>query len=198
SSRCRQLVGTVDDVGWDAAAGEAAGVGALGVVVAQVVGEVAAQSLEADLQVAGEGGPPAFVEDRLVKRLDGAVGLWTAGADACRSSAQALDGLLEAAAKLAAVIRQRPLEPPVGRTELLGHPAGKFRRLGRVRLPVFAADDVGPSVGGADVDRGQLPDGLLHVVEAADEEAVEADQLAWPLRLDVLLDGRRTGRLIGC
>jgi hypothetical protein len=63
------LAGSVDDVCGDAAAGEAAGVGALVVVVAQVVGEVAAQLLESDLEVVGKGRAPALVEDRLVQRL---------------------------------------------------------------------------------------------------------------------------------
>src|SRR2546427_8563003 len=87
---------------------------ALEVVVAQVVGEVAAESLEADLEVAGEGGAPALVEDRLVQRLDGAVGLGAAGADPGRARAEPLEGVLEAAAKLAAVVAERPLEPPAG------------------------------------------------------------------------------------
>ena len=60
-------MGTVDDLGWDAAAGEAAVVDAVEVVFVDVVGEVAFEPGEADVQVAGEGGPPAFLEDRAVQ-----------------------------------------------------------------------------------------------------------------------------------
>jgi hypothetical protein len=54
---------------------------ALVVVVAQVVGEVATSAAVADLEVAGEGGPPAFFEDGAVQPFDVPVGLWATGAD---------------------------------------------------------------------------------------------------------------------
>ncbi len=55
--------------------------GAAVVVVVDVVGEVAFEAGEANVQVAGEGGPPAFLEDQPVQGFDGAVGLGAAGAD---------------------------------------------------------------------------------------------------------------------
>jgi len=73
-----------------------------------------AQPLEADLKGAGERGAPALVEDRLVQRFDGAVGLRSAGTDPGRARAEPLERLLETAAKLAAVVGERPLEPPAG------------------------------------------------------------------------------------
>src|SRR4029453_11304938 len=75
------LVGTVDDVCGDAAAGEAAVVDAVEVVVVDVLVEVAFEPGEADVEVAGEGGSPAFLEDQPVQRFDVAVCLWPAGAD---------------------------------------------------------------------------------------------------------------------
>jgi hypothetical protein len=51
------------------------------VVVVDVGAQVALQPCEADVQVAGEGGPPAFLEDEPVERFDGTVGLGAAGAD---------------------------------------------------------------------------------------------------------------------
>jgi hypothetical protein len=59
-----------DDVGWNAAVGEAAVVDAVVVVVGEVVLELATRAAEARAQVAGEGRPPALVENRLVKRLE--------------------------------------------------------------------------------------------------------------------------------
>jgi hypothetical protein len=48
---------------------------AVEVYFVQLVGEVAAQTGEADLQVAVEGGPPAVFEDRAVQSFDMALGL---------------------------------------------------------------------------------------------------------------------------
>jgi hypothetical protein len=62
-------------------AGDAAGVGAVVVVVVEVAGELAFEAVEADLEEAGEGGPPALLEDGAMEPLDVAVGLWPAGAD---------------------------------------------------------------------------------------------------------------------
>jgi hypothetical protein len=49
------------------------------VVEGEVGVELAPEPGEAGVQVAGEGGAPAFVEDRLVQRFDVAVGLWLTG-----------------------------------------------------------------------------------------------------------------------
>jgi len=51
------------------------------VVVVQVAGEVAAQSGEADLEVARERRSPAPLKDRAVQPFDVAVGLRAAGTD---------------------------------------------------------------------------------------------------------------------
>ena len=53
--------------------GEAAVVGAVEVVVVDVLFEVALEAGEADVEVAGEGGTPALFEDQAVERFDGAV-----------------------------------------------------------------------------------------------------------------------------
>ena len=74
-------MGTVDDVGGDAALGEAAVVDASVVVLVEVVGEVAFEACVADVEVAGEGGSSALFEDQPVQRFDVAVGLRAAGAD---------------------------------------------------------------------------------------------------------------------
>jgi len=54
---------------------------AVEVVVVQVVGQVAAQAAEADLQVACERRAPALLEDRAVQAFDVAVGLGVLGAN---------------------------------------------------------------------------------------------------------------------
>ena len=85
-------MGGVDDVCGDAAFGDAAVVGAVGVVDVDVFGEVLAQAAVCDVQVAGEAGSPALVEDRLVESFDVAVGLGTAGADAGVAHAECAAG----------------------------------------------------------------------------------------------------------
>src|SRR5665811_1692849 len=81
SSSDLHLAGTVDDVRRDLAAGEAAMVNPVEVVEAQVGVELALEATQARLHVAGEGGSPALVEDRLVQGLDIDVGLRAAGVD---------------------------------------------------------------------------------------------------------------------
>jgi len=66
-------------------------VGTLEVVVVDVLLEVAFQPGEADVQVAGEGWPPALLEDQPVQSLDGAVRLWPAGADPSVADAELLE-----------------------------------------------------------------------------------------------------------
>jgi len=56
-------------------------VGALVVVVAEVVGQVAPEGGVAGHQRAREGGPPTLLQDRALSPLDYAVGLWSPGPD---------------------------------------------------------------------------------------------------------------------
>ena len=102
-----------------------------------------------------------------------------------------------AAAELAAVIGEHALEPPAGGLELAGNAAGERRGL-RERRPRGPTDDqVGPGVRAVAVDGGDLPDRAGGSVQAADEEAVHAHELAGSLRLDVRLRLRLAGRLGG-
>jgi hypothetical protein len=64
-------------------------------------------------------------------------------------------------------------------------------------LPLRAADELGPAERRGDVERAQLPDGAFRAGEPADVEAVDPDQLAWELRLDVPLRFRLARRLVG-
>ena len=132
-----------------------------------------------------------------MQRFDGAVRLRTAGPDSGRVGVEPLDRLLEAAAELAAVVGQHALEFPAGGLQLGCDSLRELRGLGWAGLSLRAGDELGPGIGGADVDRGQLPDGLLHVVQSPDEEAVEANQLAGPLRLHMAGFGGRARGLVG-
>jgi hypothetical protein len=71
--------------------GEAAVVDALEVVVVDVGLEVAFEPGEADVEVACEGGSPAFFEDQSVQRFDGPVRLRAAGADERVADAEPLE-----------------------------------------------------------------------------------------------------------
>src|SRR5207248_1365948 len=88
--------------------------------------------------------------------------------DAARARAEPGERLLEAAAKLAPVVGQRPLEPPAGGPQFGRDATRELRGLRRVGLAARAGDELGPGIRGADVDRGQLPDRLLHVLQAPD------------------------------
>ncbi len=112
--------------------------------------------------------------------------------------AQVGDGLAECVgAKLAAVVCEHTFQLPAGRAELAGDAAGELGGLLAGRVATGAADELGPGEGGRDVDRGQLPDGTLGAGQTADVEAVDADQLARPLGLDVSLRHSLAGRLVG-
>ena len=85
----------------------------IGVVEVEVGVELAPQSGEADVGVAGERRPPALVEDRAMKRLDVAVRLWPAGVDMSSTRSKPLELLAEdAALELPAVVAEDALEPP--------------------------------------------------------------------------------------
>jgi hypothetical protein len=73
------------------------------------IGEVAFEAGQAQVQVACEDGPPAFLEDRAVQALDVAVGLWAPGTDLAVSGAGGQCGGEGPAAELVAVDRLYPL-----------------------------------------------------------------------------------------
>jgi hypothetical protein len=109
-----------------------------------------------------------------VECLDGAVGLRPAGADQGVSSAELAEcGAECAGAELAAVVGEQALQAPARRLQLGGDAAGEPRGVPAGRVALCAADELGPGVGGGDVDRGQLPDRAFGAGEPADEEAVD-------------------------
>jgi hypothetical protein len=75
-------LGTVDEVGRRPTGGDASGVGALVVVVADVGVQVSAQAGVAGNVKATERRSPALLEKRAVQTFDVPVGLWASGADA--------------------------------------------------------------------------------------------------------------------
>ncbi len=171
---------------------------AVEVVEGEVALELAPEAGEARVQVACEGRPPALVEDRLVQRLDVTVGLGATGVDVGDARAETLDaGVEERALELVAVVGEDAFEPPASRLQLARHAPGELRGLLCRRVALAADDELGPGERGADVDRGQLPDRTLGPAQASDVEAVEADELAGPLDLDVRLGYRLLRRLVG-
>ena len=100
------------------------------VVLVDVVSEVALEAGEADVEVAGEGRPPALLEDQPVERFDGGVCLWSAGADQGVLDAEPLEcGPKVARAELAAVVAEDPLQPPACAGEVGADPSGELRGL---------------------------------------------------------------------
>ena len=184
-------MGGVDDICGYPALGDAAVVGAVGVVDGEVFGQVSAKAAVADVEVAGEAGSPAFVEDGLVEALHVAVGLGPAGTDAGVTCAQAGEGRVEAFLELVAVVGEDAFELPACAGEVLGDAASQLTGLRCDWLAGGAGDEVGPGVGGVAVDRGDLPDRVLGATQPTDEEAVDADQLTRLRRVDVWLCERR-------
>ncbi len=90
-------MGAVGDVCGGASLGEAPGVGAVVVVVDEVLVEVAGEADHLGDQGAGEGGAPAFFEDGQLGALDAAVCVGAAGADEALAGAEVLDGVAEVA-----------------------------------------------------------------------------------------------------
>ena len=62
---------------------------------------------------------------------------------------------------------------------------------------MLADHELGPGEGGGDVDGRQLPDRALGATQAPDVEAVDADQLARPLDVEVLLGAGIARRFVG-
>jgi choline dehydrogenase-like flavoprotein len=135
----------VDDLGGDPAAGETAGVDAVEVVVAKPVGEVALEPGEADVQVAGEGRPPALLEHRLGARPRRPRLLAGAGADEAVAPSQLLERLAEGLRPiLAAVVGEDAFQSPAGGPQLLGDPAGEPGALLARGVATWAGDELGP------------------------------------------------------
>src|SRR6185436_5299025 len=136
---------TVDEVCGDASAGEAAVVNAVVVVEGEVGVELASEAAVARVEVAGEGRSPAFVEDRLVQRLDVAVGLWAPGVDAGVADGAALEQLAErGAAELVAVVGEDAFQAPARRLQRIGDAAREAAGLQRGRVALLADHQLGP------------------------------------------------------
>jgi hypothetical protein len=130
-------------------------VDAVGVVEGEVVIELAAEAGVAGMEVAGEGGPPALLEDQAVERFDMAVGLWPARFDVGDRGFEGGDRLVEwLALEFVAVVPEDALEPPARPLEVTGDAAGELGGLGGGGIVVAADDEFGPGVGGVAVDRG--------------------------------------------
>ena len=79
--------------------GEAPGVGAIVVVVGEVLVEVAGEGGAAGNERAGEGWAPALFEDGQLDALDAAVGVGASGADEALARVEVVDGVAELAAR---------------------------------------------------------------------------------------------------
>jgi hypothetical protein len=110
-------------------------VDAIVVIEAQVGVELSFQPGVARVDVAGEGGSSALLEDRLVERLDVAIRLWSAGMDSTVAGLELLQCGREVAAELVAVIGEHPLQPPAGGLQLPCDPLGELAGLSSGGVP---------------------------------------------------------------
>jgi hypothetical protein len=109
---------------------------ALEVVVAEVALQVALEASEADVQVAGERRPPAFLEDRAMDGLDGAVCLRATGADQRLPCAELRERVAKRLrAKLAAVVAENALQAQPAAASSLATRRASFEVCSPVGLP---------------------------------------------------------------
>ena len=103
------------------------------------------------------------------------------------AGAEALEGLSEGdAAKLVGVVGEHALQAPAGGLQLAGDAPGEPAGLLRRRVVLRADDELGPRKRRGDVDRCELPDRAVGALQPADVEAVDADQLARALDVNLL------------
>jgi hypothetical protein len=100
--------------------------------------------------------------------------------------------------ELVAVVGEHALQAPSAALQVASDAAGERGGVRDGRAVGRRANEVGPGERAVGVDRGDLPDGAFGVGEAADEEAVDADQLAGPVGVDVRLRRGLARRLVGC
>jgi hypothetical protein len=86
---------------------------------------------------------------------------------------------------------------PVGGLQLTRDAAGEAAGLQGGGVALLADHELGPGERRCDVDRGQLPDRALGALQPPDVEAVDADQLAGPVDVDVLFGAGIARRLVG-
>ena len=133
-----------------------------------------------------------------MQRFDVAVGLGAAGVDAAVAGAEPLDRVAEAQPRNSLPLSEstRSRRQPAC-LELARDAAGELAGLRGGGVVVGADDELGPGERGVDVDRGELPDRALGAAQASDVEAVDPDQLARPVDVDVLLGTGVARRLVG-
>jgi hypothetical protein len=152
--------------------------GSFGVVVAQGAFQIEAEAGLFGDQVAGEGGLPALLQDGLLDPLHTPIRLGTAGPDEAVTGSQLSDAGLEGGrAELLGVVAHDPLQPPAAGGQVGGHRPGQGAGPGGRGVAAGHLEG-GPGIGGGDVDGRVLPDGPLGATEPADAEAIELDQLA--------------------
>jgi hypothetical protein len=131
------------------------------VVVVEVFVEVALQGGRLRHERAGEGGPPALLQDRQLEALDAAVRVRPARLDEALVGLELLDGVSELArAELGAIVGRGLAQLPAGRLQLAGDAVEQLAGVARARVALGGAK-LRPAEGGGDVDRGVLPDGAL-------------------------------------
>jgi len=168
-------------------------VGAIGVVVGEVLVEVALEGGHLGHQRAGEGGPPALLEDGQLQPLDAAVRVGSAGLDEALAGTELVDGVAELlGAELRAIVCADLAQAPAGRLEFAGDAVEELAGVAGPGVALRGAE-LRPGKRRGDVDRGVLPAGAFGAGEPADVEAVELDLLAGLCGLDVALGGGSSG-----
>jgi hypothetical protein len=133
-----------------------------------------------------------------VEPFDVSVGLGAARADLSLDDAVGEPLAEFAASEFAAVVGEHSLEPPAGLLQLDRDTPGELRGLRDCWSRRRADDEVGPAVGAVAVDGGDLPDRAAAADQPTDEAAVDPDQFAWALNLDLRLGFGIARRFVAC
>jgi len=137
--------------------GESAGVGAVEVVGVGVALEVTFERRQLGQERAGEGGAPAFLEDRQLQPLDVSVGGRAAGADPALLDRERCERLGEGGgAEFGAVVCDDRVQAPAGGSQF-GSDAFDERRAVAGCGIARRGLELGPGETGADLDRRVLP-----------------------------------------
>ena len=128
-----------------------------------------------------EGDPPVFMEDSALESLDEAVGPAVTRLGARMADAQLRADSVEESLELAAAVGEHALELPSGLP--VGRKQDPLEESGTVD-GLHRRDDLGEGEGASRITGRDLPE-RAHALELADVEAVQADQIAGKVGLDV-------------
>ena len=176
-----------EDLLWGASLVPSSGVCSVGVVVVQVLVEVASQPGDFGCQVASVTGFPALFEDGEMDSFHTAVGLGSARSDEPMLRSQFLDGVAEhLGTKLRSIVRHHCSQFPTPPREVRSDPASESAGPQRCRIAGVVHNSA-QVMRRRHIDSGVLPHCAFHTLQAPYIETVHLYQLTRGFDLQMLL-----------